>query len=305
MSDSEISPTVAYEGKYIEVFGARMHYYDEGVGDVYVFVHGNPSSSYLWRNVMPHVIPHGRCIFVDLIGMGKSEKLRDTDYTFFTQAKYLEGLIDALGIGEYNFVLHDWGGALGFYLAMKSQQRVKAIAFMEPVMFTQSWADFPSRWEGVFKLFRSSAFANWLFLGVFNLFINGIYQTLVTRKLTKEEKRQWAAPYPTIASRKAVRDWPRQIPLDGQPQDVHEAFEFFLDELQKSTIPKLLVHVSPGVNITADKLAWCRQHLQDLETRYVEVEGENSHYIQEDNPRGVGLALAEWMQAQDERSTNL
>ena len=295
MALQKISATMPYASRYVDVFGSHMHYIDEGEGEVFLFVHGNPSSSYLWRNVLPHVVQHGRCIALDLIGMGKSDTPGDLDYTFMTQAKYLAGFIDALELKNVHLVLHDWGGALGFYYAMRHQENVRSIAFMEVLMFSEPWSEFPGTvTRQLFRLFRSSKAVNWLLLGVCNVLIRAVYAPFISRKLSTEEKRAWASPFPTIASRAAIRRWPTQIPLDKSPVEVHEAFEFFKRELQDSDIPKLLLYVTPGVNMQSRKVEWCRENLPNIQTVHIDIEGGGKHFIQEDNPRDIGRSLAQW-----------
>jgi haloalkane dehalogenase len=284
-----ISAEFPFQSKYEAVFGSKMHYVDEGTGNPILFLHGNPTSSYLWRNIIPYVTPLGRAIAPDLIGMGKSDK-PSLDYHYHDHYKYLEGFINALDLTNITLVLHDWGSGLGFNFAAQNPERVKAIAFMEAMVLPRSWSDFTPDLRVGFRIMRTS-FGNWLMVGVANMFIRQMLPMLIERKLSKEEKTYYGEPYPTIASRKTIRQWPLEVPLDGQPADIHEIVVNFSDWLQQTDIPKLLFYVEPGVAIGPDELAWCRQHLSNLTT--IDL-GSGRHFIQEDYPHEIGRNLAEW-----------
>lgn len=284
-----ISADFPFQSNYISVHGSKMHYVDEGTGDPILFLHGNPMSSYLWRNIIPHVTPLGRAIAPDLIGMGKSDKPA-IDYRYHDQYQYLEGFINALDLTNITLVLHDWGSGLGFNFAARNPERIKAIAFMEAMVLPRAWSDFAPGLRLGFRIMRST-FGNWLMVGVANAFITQMLPSLMERKLSEAEKVYYAAPYPTIASRKAIRQWPLEVPLDGQPADVHEIVASYNQWLQQTTLPKLLFYVSPGVAIGTDELAWCQQHLSNLTT--IDL-GSGTHFIQEDYPHQIGQNLAEW-----------
>jgi haloalkane dehalogenase len=291
-SIKEISDDFPFSSKYIEVHGANMHYIDEGSGDPILFLHGNPTSSYLWRNIIPYLVPHGRCIAPDLIGMGKSDK-PDLDYCFFDHSKYIEGFIERLELSNITFVIHDWGSALGFHYAMRHEDNIKGIAFMESLVKPMIWADFPSDFRMGFKLMRASGIG-WLMISVMNIFVNQILPKATVRKLSAEEKRNYAAPYKTIRSRKPVRQWPREIPIEGKPADVHEMMSSYSQKLQESVLPKLLFYATPGGIIDEKKLDWCKQNMKNLKT--VDI-GDGLHYVQEDNPHLIGEELAKWYQS--------
>lgn len=284
-----ISADFPFQSKFVSVHGSRMHYVDEGTGDPFLFLHGNPTSSYLWRNIIPHVTPLGRAIAPDLIGMGKSDKPA-IDYRYQDHYQYLEGFINALDLTNITLVLHDWGSGLGFNFAAQNPERIKAIAFMEAMVLPRSWSDFAPSLRFSFKIMRTT-FGSWLMVSVANIFIKQMLPQMIVRKLSKTEKAYYSEPYQTIASRKPLRQWPLELPLDGQPADVHEIVVNYNQWLQQTNIPKLLLYVSDGVGIGANELAWCRQHLSNLTT--IDV-GSSIHFIQEDSPHLIGKNLAEW-----------
>jgi len=292
MSTKEISTDFPFSSKYIEVHGANMHYIDEGSGDPIIFLHGNPTSSYLWRNIIPYLVPHGRCIAPDLIGMGKSDK-PDLGYRFFDHSEYVEGFIDKLDLSNITLVIHDWGSALGFHYAMRHESNIKGIAFMEALVKPMTWGDFPSGFKMGFKLMRTSGIG-WLMISVLNMFVTRILPQAIVRELSAEEKDYYAAPYKTVQSRKPVRQWPCEIPIEGKPADVYEVISSFNQRLQASELPKLLFSATPGGIINDKTVEWCRQNLKNL--KIVDI-GEGIHFLQEDNPHLIGEELAKWYQA--------
>ncbi|MCH8127552.1 haloalkane dehalogenase, partial [candidate division KSB1 bacterium] len=272
--------------------GSKMHYVDEGAGDPILFLHGNPTSSYLWRNIIPYAVPHGRCIAPDLIGMGKSDK-PNLRYRFLDHYKYIEGFIEKLELKNIAFVIHDWGSGLGFHYAMGHEENVRGIAFMEAIVKTVSWKGFNKDFKVGFKLMRSP-FIGWLMISVMNVFVKQILPRATVRKLDSEEKRIYQEPYQTIASRKPLRQWPCEIPIDGKPADMHELISAYSQKLQESDLPKLLFYATPGGIITSQVLDWCKQNFKNLKT--VDI-GAGIHYLQEDNPHKIGEELAKWLQS--------
>jgi len=289
MHDRHISADYPYEPNYLDVRGSRMHYVEEGSGDPILFLHGNPTSSYLWRNVIPHLSALGRCIAPDLIGMGRSDKPK-LPYRFFDHYKYIEGFIDALDLRNITLVIHDWGSALGFHYAMLHPDNIKGIAFMEAIVKPFTWEGFSKDYKLGFKLMRTPV-VGWFMISVMNGFIKGMLPKTIVRKLTPEEMAVYAAPYPSIGSRKPLRQWPCEIPIDGEPADVDQAVRAYNRKLQESELPKLLLYARPGAIIDAQEVAWCRQHLKNLVT--VDI-GWGIHFIQEDNPHDIGAAVATW-----------
>lgn len=284
-----ISAEFSYESRFVEVLGSSMHYVDEGAGEPILFLHGNPTSSYLWRNILPHLIPHGRCIAPDLIGMGKSDK-PDLAYRFRDHYRYVEGFIETLGLTNITLVLHDWGSGLGFHYWAARESNVKAIAFMEAIIRPMSWNEFPIGPRIGFKLFRMPGIG-WLMLSVMNMFVTQILPQMTVRKLTDAEMSHYQAPFPSVHTRRPVRQWPREIPLNGQPADMVELVTAYSRKLQDSALPKLLFCGNPGAIVNANAVEWCRRNLKNL--KIVDV-GDGLHYLQEDNPRLIGEELANW-----------
>ena len=207
-----------FESKFVEVHGAKMHYIDVGEGEPILFLHGNPTSSYLWRNIMPHLSGQGRCIAVDLIGMGKSEH-PDIPYRYDDHYRYVSGFIDALGIGSnLTLVIHDWGSGLGFRWAHDHESSVRGIAFMEAMIGPLEWATMPNDFRLGFRFMRSPGIG-WLMISVADMFVKKMLPDMVHRGLTSAAQAHYASAFPTIASRKAVRQWPREVPISGKTAD--------------------------------------------------------------------------------------
>ncbi len=286
-----ISDAFPYESHFVDVLGSQMHYVEAGSGDPILFLHGNPTSSYLWRNIIPYAVPHGRAIAVDLIGMGTSDK-PDLDYRFFDHATYLDGFIEALDLDAITLVVHDWGSALGFHYAARHPERVRRIAFMEAIVETYRWSDAPAPIAWLFKRFRDPVKGHRM-NGEKNFFVKRLMPMMVSRRLTPFEKAAYAAPYPDVASRKPVEQWPREISWDGDPADVTEAVNTYNAWLRRSPIPKLFLWAKPGMIIRGEKAA--RQvavMFPNTETVFV---GKGRHYIQEDQPDAIGEALSDWL----------
>ena len=277
----------------IEVLGKQMAYAEMGSGDPIVFLHGNPTSSYLWRNIMPSVAGFGRCLAPDLIGMGDSDKLDDSGperYTFAEHARYLDALLEALGVTENAvFVIHDWGSALGFHWANRHRSAVKGICYMEAIVRPISWDEFPAGAKGVFQGFRSPA-GEAMALEK-NTFVERVLPGSVLRPLSDEEMAVYRRPYLEPGeSRRPTLTWPRQIPIDGQPADVVAVAQGYADWLSGADVPKLFINAEPGALITAATREFCRAWPNQTE---VTVKG--SHFVQEDSPAEIGAALADWL----------
>ena len=289
MDTQEISPDFPFESKYIDVHDSRMHYVEEGAGDPVLFLHGNPTSSYLWRNVIPHVSPLARCIALDLIGMGKSDK-PDIEYRFFDHSKYVEGFIEALGLRNITFVIHDWGSALGFHYARRHEDNTKGLAFMEAIVRPLTWDEFPEQARQMFQAFRTPEVGENMLINQ-NMFVEQVLPMSILRKLTDEEMDRYREPYVDPPSRKPVWRWPSEIPIDGEPADVAEAAMAYSEWFGKSDVPKLLLYAQPGALIRGPLLEWCRNNMRNLKT--VDI-GAGSHFVQEDQPHAIGEAIAEW-----------
>lgn len=289
MNNSGMAADFKFESKYIDIDGSKIHYIDEGAGDPILFLHGNPTSAYLWRNIIPHVTSSGRCIAMDLIGMGKSDK-PDIDYRFVDHAKYVEGFIAKMGLKNITLVIHDWGSALGLHYAMRHQENIKGIAFMEAILQARTWADFPPGMRIGFKLFRTPLIG-WIMIVGLNMFIEKILPRATVRKLTDEEMEHYRAPFRKLRDRKPMWRWPNEIPIEGKPSDVTALVQAYGSKLVESDCPKLLFYAHPGGIINASMLEWCRQNLKNLQT--VDI-GEGLHFLQEDNPKLIGIELANW-----------
>ena len=286
-----ISAEYPFASRFVTVHGARMHYVDEGEGDPIVFLHGNPTWSYVWRNVIPHVRGVGRCIAPDLVGMGKSEKPQ-IGYRFVDHARYLDEFMRALGLKRVVFVLHDWGSALGFDWAMRNEAEVRGLAFMEAVLTPlESWDQFPEGARDLFRTFRTPGAGEKLIMDD-NMFIEQVLPFGVERGLTPAEMAHYRAPFADRESRRPLWVWPNEIPVEGQPADVAAIVTRYRDALCRSKVPKLLFAAEPGAITPPPMVAWCEAKLPGLEVIKL---GSGRHFLQEDHPHEIGAALAEWV----------
>lgn len=269
-----------------------MHYVDEGEGDPILFLHGNPTSSYLWRNIIPHVTKMGRAIAPDLIGMGKSDK-PDIDFRFLEHAEYVDGFIEALGLENITLVVHDWGSALGFHYARRHEDNVKAVAFMEAILApVPSWDAFPEDFQQLFKMFRTPE-VGWNMIVDQNFFIEQILPGAVVRSLTESEMNRYREPFTDVASRKPLWRWPNEIPIAGDPPEVVEAVGAYNLWLQETDLPKLMFYGTPGALMTEPVVNWASQALKNISA--VDI-GPGIHFLQEDAPQVIGEELAAWYQ---------
>lgn len=285
-----ISADFSFASHYVDVLDSKMHYVDVGEGEPVLFLHGNPTSSYLWRNIIPYLSDEARCIAPDLIGMGKSGK-PDVDYTFFDHARYLDAFIEQLGLEDITLVIHDWGSGLGFHYAKRNPDNVQAIAFMEGMVKPwETWEEFPALAAPMFKQWRTPD-VGWELLGVQNMFVEQVLPMATNRELREEEMDYYRAPFEKEADRKPVWQWPNQVPIAGEPADVVKAVEAYSEWLQRTEKPKLLLHVTPGVLIPEPTAQWCKDNMKNLTAIHL---GPGSHYIQEDYPHTIGQHLKEW-----------
>jgi len=286
----EISAAFPFESKFLEVRGSKMHYVEQGEGDPVLFLHGNPTSSYLWRNVIPHLSGQGRCIAPDLIGMGKSDK-PDLEYRFFEHANYVEDFIDALGLSNITLVIHDWGSGLGFHYAALHPDKIKALAFMEAIVRpVPSWDTFPSDIKEIFQSFRTEK-VGWDLIVNKNMFIEKILPSSVVRELSEEEMNVYRAPYLKPETRKPLWRWPNEIPIEGEPSDVNEAVLKYNAKLVEWDVPKLLFYAEPGAILPKPAVEWCEINLKNLTSINL---GKGRHFLQEDHPHAIGEGIAEW-----------
>ncbi len=278
--------------KAVQVLGKTMAYVEMGEGDPIVFQHGNPTSSYLWRNVMPHMKHLGRCIAPDLIGMGDSDKLDNAgpdSYRFVEHRQYFDGILEALGVtGNVTFVIHDWGSALGFDWANRHREAVKGIAYMEALVQPVTWDDWSKEATPVFQGFRSEAGEAMVLEK--NIFVERVLPGSVLRGLTDDEMAVYRRPFEEAGEdRRPTLTWPRQIPIEGKPADVVEIVRNYADWLKGSHVPKLFINADPGAILIGKQREFCRTWPNQTE---VTVRG--SHFIQEDSPDEIGKAVADW-----------
>jgi haloalkane dehalogenase len=280
--------------KFALVDGKRMAYVELGGGETaFLFLHGNPTSSYLWRNVMPEVAGLGRCVAPDLIGMGYSEKLEhpgpDT-YRFATHREFLWSFIDT-SIGRDRplvLVVHDWGSALGFDWANHHRDRVKGIAYMEAIVRPLTWAEWPEGSRRVFQGFRSET-GEGMILDK-NMFVERVLPASILRKLEPAEMDEYRRPFSqTKEDRWPTLSWPNEIPIDGEPASVVDLAAAYADWMTENDIPKLFVNADPGAILVGPQREFCRRWRNQTE---ITVSG--SHFIQEDSGPEIGRAIADW-----------
>ena len=275
------------------VLGKKMAYSELGSGPPVVFLHGNPASSYIWRNVMPHVAPQARCIAPDLIGMGDSAKLPNggpDSYTFGEHRRFLDALLEQLDVRErVTFVVHDWGSALAFDWAYRHPDAVKGLAYMEAIVTVGNWNEMSERGRTIFQALRSPAGEQMVLEQ--NSFIEVNLPATIQRTLTEEEMNEYRRPFAEPGEgRRPTLSWPHQLPFDGEPADVTEIVTTYRAWLSRSSIPKFFIHTDPGT-MSPSALAVCRAWPMQSE---MSVRG--LHYPQEDSPNEVGQALVNWMQ---------
>ena len=284
---SPISAADPYSRKRVGVLDSEMAYVDTGAGDPIVFLHGNPTSSYLWRNIIPYVAGQRRCLAPDLVGMGDSGKSSSGTYRFVDHARYLDGWFDALGLTRnVVLVVHDWGSALGFHWARRHPDRVTGVAYMEAIVRPVTWQEWPETARKIFQAMRSPGGEEMVLQK--NVFVERILPASVIRGLNTEEMERYRAPYREAGeSRRPTLTWPREIPVDGEPADVAQIVREYGEWLAKSRVAKLFVNADPGSILVGPQRDFCRSWPNQQE---VTVRG--SHFIQEDSPDEIGRALA-------------
>lgn len=289
-----ISADERYTKKTVRVRGSEMAYVEVGEGDPIVFLHGNPTSSYLWRNVIPHLEGVGRCIAPDLIGQGDSQKLADSGpdrYRFVEHRAHLDELLEKLGVDSaVTLVIHDWGSALGFDWANRHRDAVKGIAYMEAIVCpVPTWDDWPEMIRGLFQGLRSPAGEEMILTK--NIFVERILPGSVLRGLGEEEMAVYRRPFAEAGEdRRPTLTWPREIPIAGEPADVTAIAREYADWLAESDVPKLFINADPGAILVGKLREFCRTWPNQAE---VTVRG--SHFIQEDSPDEIGTAIAAWL----------
>jgi haloalkane dehalogenase len=289
-----ISASMPFEKKYQQVQGKSIAYVDVGEGDPIVLLHGNPTSSYLWRNVIPELQGKGRVIAPDLIGQGDSEKLPVSDgpdrYSFKVAYEYLSGLLKAIGADQnVTLVIHDWGSALGFHWAQQHSSAVRGIAYMEGIVCPINWSDWPEGARGIFQGFRSSKGEDLILQR--NMFVDAVLPSSVMRELGEEEMQHYRAAFTTSNDRQPTLNWPRQIPIAGEPQEMVDLVASYGDWLMETVnLPKLFINAEPGSILVGRQREYCRTWPNQRE---ITVKG--THFIQEDSPVEIGQAVVQWM----------
>ncbi|MRS62979.1 haloalkane dehalogenase [Larkinella terrae] len=276
------------------VLGYEMAYVESGSGDPIVFLHGNPTSSYIWRNIIPHLQPLGRCIAPDLMGMGDSDKLRNEGpetYSFADHRRYLDQFLDSMNLKErITFVAHDWGSALAFDWAYRHPEAIKGIAYMEAVVTPRSWSEMSEVARSIFQALRSPA-GEQLVLQE-NSFIEVNLPATVLRRLSEEELAEYRRPFTEPGeSRRPMLTWAWQLPIDGEPADVTQIVTTFGTWMARNSIPKLFIQANPGT-LSTDALQFCLSW--PMQT-VVTVPGH--HHLQEDSPEEIGRAISAWFTA--------
>jgi haloalkane dehalogenase len=288
IADTQISAADPLPRRRIGVLDTEMSFVDIGRGDPIVFLHGNPTSSYLWRNIIPYVSRHGRCVAPDLVGMGRSGKSPARAYRFVDHARYLDAWFEALDLtSDVTLVVHDWGSALAFHRASRYAEQIKAIAYMEAIALPRRWDDFGDA-AAIFRALRSEKGEHMILDE--NFFVETVLPRSVLRQLTPEEMAAYRAPFLERDARLPTLAWPREIPIEGEPADVAAIVENYGQFLSRSAIPKLLVVGEPGAIMTGRTRDFCRTWSNQRE---VTVRGR--HFLQEDSPHKIGAALAEFV----------
>ncbi len=289
----EISAEFPYESKFIEILGSRMHYVEAGAGDPILLLHGNPTSSYLWRNVIPYLESRGRVIAVDLVGFGKSDK-PDIPYRFDDHSRYLEEFIRKMELQNITLVVHDWGSALGLNYASRNEDNVKGVAFMEafvpPALPVTSYEAMGSRLEPLFRKMRDPEEGPVMLIDN-NAFIELMLPGAVVREMSEEEMNVYRAPFLDPDDRKPILVWPLEVPIGGIPQDNREMIEAYSAWMLESEMPFLHLYASPGSLNPPQVAAWLAERVENIETAFI---GRGLHYVQEDQPEAIGRAIADW-----------
>jgi haloalkane dehalogenase len=293
-AEANISAAYPFEPHYVDVLGSRMHYVEVGSGEPILLLHGNPTWSYLWRNIIPHLAPLGRCVAPDLVGFGRSAK-PDIEYRWYDHVDYVDAFIDKMRLRGVTLVLHDQGSGLGFHYASRHQDNVKALAFFEALIRPFPWDQYSTpEFRDLFRRFRTGGRGGegWKLIVDQNAFIEQLLPQACGRPLTPTEMEYYREPFRDPASRLPVWQFPRQTPIGGEPADVWAAATAYSRWLQTAPQPKLLLYATPGALITAEHLDWARQNIANLETVFL---GPGAHFLQESSPYRIGTEIANWL----------
>jgi haloalkane dehalogenase len=290
-----LAETMIYEKKFATVKGKRIAYVEEGQGKPIVLLHGNPTSSFLWRNVIPELTASGRVIVPDLIGHGDSEKLPASEgpdrYSFEVAYEYLSGFLSEVGADQnVLLVIHDWGSGLGFHWASKHPDATRGIAYMESIVAPLTWEDWPEGARGIFQGFRADKGEDMILQR--NMFVEAVLPSSVIRELTETEMENYRAAFSNPDDRQPTLNWPRQIPISGEPPHMVELVTNYGQFMSSSNIPKLFINADPGSILVGPQREFCRSWPNQQE---VTVKG--LHFVQEDSPAEIGQAVAGWMES--------
>ena len=290
MSVGAISASDPHPRRRVAVLDSEIAYVDVGAGDPIVLLHGNPTSSYLWRNVIPRLEGRGRCLAPDLIGMGESGKAPAGGYRFGDHVRYLDAWFDAMDLGgRVTLVLHDWGSALGFYWARRHPERVRAIAYMEAIVRPIEWSEMRGPTRGIFEALRSPKGEEMVLDQ--NFFVERVLPGAIMRELADAEMAAYRKPFLEPGeARRPTLTWPREIPLSGEPADVVAVVRDYADWLMQSETPKLFINADPGAILVGPQRDFCRAFPNQEEVTVAGI-----HFVQEDSPEAIGDAIAEFL----------
>lgn len=289
-SSVAISSDFPFQSKFVEVLGSKIHYIEQGSGDPILFLHGMPTSNYLWRNIIPALAPYGRCIAPDLIGMGKSDK-PDIAYRVFDHIRYIEGFIEALGLNKITLVVHGWGSVIGFDYAMRHPERIKALAFLEAhLRLVTDWDMVSLPAQELLGEVKGSDDGYEIIVNQ-NFLLKKALPAMILRKLSAAELGYYQQPFPTPESRKPLWQFIKDLPLLNGSQDVKTLITRYAERLKHSSLPKLMMYAWPGFITTMSSVEWAKKHLSNIV--FTDV-GEALHCPQETNPQGVCDALVSW-----------
>ena len=292
MAEEQISTQDSHPRKNISAGGVDISYVDTGSGDPIVFLHGNPTSSYLWRNIITHLESISRCLAPDLMGMGDSGNSPNGSYRFVEHSAVLDQWFDAVGLtSKVTLVVHDWGSALGFHWAKRNPEHVKGIVYMEAIVRPVTWEEWPEASRSLFHSFRSPAGEEIVIEK--NVFVERVLPGSVLRGLTEGEMEVYRRPYLEVGeSRRPTLTWPREIPVEGEPADVVQLVSEYAEWLSSSQVPKLFINADPGAILVGSQREFCRSWPNQKE---LSVSGQ--HFIQEDSPAEIGQAISDWYRA--------
>lgn len=288
-----ISADFPYERQFVDVNGSRMAYVEAGEGDPILLIHGNPTNAYLWRNVIPHLTDSGRVIAVEMIGFGGSDK-PDIDYTFEDHARYIASFIEAMALTDVTLVMHDWGGGVGLDYAARHPDNVNALVFMEAVIRPMAWSEATLPERMIFGTLRDPE-RGFEVAAEDNYFVEQMLPMLSGRALSETEMAAYRAPFPTVESRRPVAQWPREIPIGGEPADTVSRIGDNYEWLVGSDVPVLLLYAEPGMIVKPRFREQMQSAIPRMDTAPV---GEGLHFIQETQPTAIGEAIADWLAGQ-------